>query len=235
MKIFIVDDEPMIVDVLRAYFQKLGFEVISSDNGTEASMLIKEHKPDFVILDLMLPDMSGEDICHEVRQFSNVPILMLTAKSSEEDRINGILLGADDYVTKPFSPREVVVRVQSILKRVHGFADSHLLSFNSGHLTIDTSKKEVKISGELVTLTPIEFRLLNHISKHPGRVYSREELLDVVQSENYEGAYERSIDVHIKNLRKKIEVDSKHPEFVMTVFGMGYKFGGKQDVTDLKL
>lgn len=230
IKIVIVDDEPMIIDVLQAYFEKAGFEVYSAQRGGEALSIIGKINPDFLILDLMLPDFSGEEICKRVREKSDVPIMMLTAKTSEEERINGIVIGADDYVTKPFSPREVVVRVEAILRRTKQQSDKERLSYNNHELTIETLKKEVHVSGEAVTLTPIEFKLLVSMAKFPGRVYSRLDLLEKVQEDSYEG-YERSIDVHIKNLRKKIEKDTKNPDYILTVFGMGYKFGGKLDVS----
>lgn len=225
-RVFIVDDEPMIIEVLRDYLHKEGYDVHSAVNGAEALKKIREIRPDFIILDLMLPDIPGEEICRRVREESDVPIMMLTAKTAEEDRIKGIVTGADDYVVKPFSPREVVVRMQAILRRV-GSADSkQRLIFNEGELVIDIPRNEVTVKGEPVNLTPIEFKLLAGMAGHPGRVYSRSDLLAVVLGDIYEG-YERSIDVHIKNLRKKIEVDSKNPIYILTVFGVGYKFGGQ--------
>jgi DNA-binding response OmpR family regulator len=165
-----------------------------------------------------------------VRKESDVPILMLTAKSAEDDRINGIVMGADDYLTKPFSPREVVVRVQAILRRVKKTEKVERLEFNGKMLAIDFIKKEVTVNGENATLTPIEYKLLTNMAINPGRVYSRMDLLEKIQDEGiyYEG-YERSVDTHIKNLRKKIELDSKQPNLIVTVFGMGYKFGGVLD------
>jgi DNA-binding response OmpR family regulator len=235
-RVLIVDDERGIIEVLEAYLQKQGFEVESAENGVDALRKVKSFLPDLMILDLMLPDISGEEVCRLVRIESDVPILMLTAKSAEDDRINGIVMGADDYVTKPFSPREVIVRVQAILRRTQKAvtsspAEEQILSFNQRHLSIDHIKKEVLVGNELVTLTPIEYKLLANMSEYPGRVYSRLDLLEKIQEEGmfYEG-YERSIDTHIKNLRKKIEVDSRTPEYILTVFGMGYKFGGKKDV-----
>lgn len=231
LKILIVEDEPMIIDVIKAYLERAGYIVYSAINGSEALKIIKEVSFDFLILDLMLPDFSGEEICKRVRETSDVPIMMLTAKTAEEDRINGIVMGADDYLTKPFSPREVVVRVEAILRRTNQGSNKGLLSFNNQQLSIDLLKKEVLVKGEVVTVTPIEMNLLVAMAEHPGRVYSRMDLLEKVQNESYEG-YERSIDVHIKNLRKKVEQDTKKPEYIITVFGMGYKFGGKRDVSN---
>ncbi|CRK81557.1 response regulator transcription factor [Neobacillus massiliamazoniensis] len=233
MKILLVDDEKRITEVLEAYLVREGYEIYSSDNGLDALKKVKLLSPDLIILDLMLPDISGEEVCRLVRKESDVPILMLTAKSVEDDRINGIVIGADDYLTKPFSPREVVVRVQAILRRVKKTEKTERLVFNSKKLVIDLMKKEVNVSGLDVTLTPIEYKLLTNMALNPGRVYSRTDLLEKIQDEGmfYEG-YERSVDTHIKNLRKKIEIDSRQPDFIVTVFGMGYKFGGVLDAAN---
>ncbi|MCD8500606.1 MAG: response regulator transcription factor [Bacillaceae bacterium] len=231
LKVFIVDDEPMIIEVLKAYLVQAGYSVYSATKGSEAIEKIQQVEPDFLILDLMLPDLSGEEICKRIRAYSDVPILMLTAKSAEDDRINGITIGADDYVTKPFSPREIVVRVEAILRRTRRLTPKSKRSFNNHDLIIDDLKKEVKVGSDIVTLTPIEYKLLSCMSESPGRVYSRLDLLEKIQTDYYEG-YERSIDVHIKNLRKKIETNPKNPTYVFTVFGMGYKFGGKLDVSN---
>ncbi|MDR4949206.1 response regulator transcription factor [Neobacillus cucumis] len=233
MKILLVDDERRIVEVLEAYLEREGYEIHSADNGIDALKKAKTIEPDLIILDLMLPDISGEEVCRLVRKESDVPILMLTAKSAEDDRINGIVMGADDYLTKPFSPREVVVRVQAILRRVKKADKVERLEFNDSKLSIDLVKKEVTINGEYVTLTPIEYKLLTNMAVNPGRVYSRMDLLEKIQDEGiyYEG-YERSVDTHIKNLRKKIETDTRQPDFILTVFGMGYKFGGVLDAAN---
>lgn len=228
MKICVIDDEPLIVEVLKAYLEREGYEVIASMNGREGLDLIEQENPDFIILDLMLPDLSGEEICKEVRKSSDVPILMLTAKTAEEERIGGLLLGADDYVTKPFSPREVVVRVKNILRRTLRGLEENLLSFNQGFLTIDDRKKEVRREGKEISLTPIEYKILLGMAKQPGRVFSRMDLLSLTETDPYEG-YERNIDVHIKNLRKKVEESPRNPRLILTVFGMGYKFGGRPD------
>ncbi len=228
-KILVVDDEPMIIEVLKAYLEQAGYVVYSAQNGSEALRIIEANHPDFLILDLMLPDFSGEEICKRVRKTSDVPIMMLTAKTAEEARINGIVIGADDYVTKPFSPREVVVRVEAIFRRTKQGNPRTVLSYNHQALIIDTVKKEVRLQGNELLLTPNEFKLLVALAEYPGRVYSRFELLEKIQNDSFEG-YERSIDVHIKNLRKKLEEETKKPEYIITVFGMGYKFGGKRDV-----
>lgn len=233
MKILLVDDERRIVEVLEAYLEREGYEIHSADNGIDALKKAKTIEPDLIILDLMLPDISGEEVCRLVRKDSDVPILMLTAKSAEDDRINGIVMGADDYLTKPFSPREVVVRVQAILRRVKKADKVERLEFNGKKLSIDLVKKEVTVNGEYVTLTPIEYKLLTNMAVNPGRVYSRMDLLEKIQDEGmYYDGYERSVDTHIKNLRKKIEWDSRQPDFIVTVFGMGYKFGGVLDAAN---
>ncbi|MGZ6540256.1 MAG: response regulator transcription factor [Bacteroidia bacterium] len=233
MKILLVDDEKRIIEVLEAYLEREGYEIYSADNGIDALKKAKSVSPDLIILDLMLPDISGEEVCRLVRKESDVPILMLTAKSAEDDRINGIVIGADDYLTKPFSPREVVVRVQAILRRVKKSEKLELLEFNRKQLAIDLIKKEVTVNGQDVILTPLEYKLLTNMALNPGRVYSRMDLLEKIQDEGmfYEG-YERSVDTHIKNLRKKIELDSRQPAFILTVFGMGYKFGGILDAAN---
>jgi DNA-binding response OmpR family regulator len=233
MKILLVDDEKRILEVLEAYLEREGYEIHCADNGIDALKKAKTINPDLIVLDLMLPDISGEEVCRLVRKESDVPILMLTAKSAEDDRINGIVMGADDYLTKPFSPREVVVRVQAILRRVKKTEKVERIEFNNKQLAIDLSKKEVTVKGQDVILTPIEYKLLTNMALNPGRVYSRMDLLEKIQDEGmyYEG-YERSVDTHIKNLRKKIELDSRQPLFILTVFGMGYKFGGVLDVSN---
>lgn len=237
--ILLVDDERMIVEVLEAYLLKEGFKVFSADNGVDAIRKADSVKPDLIVLDLMLPDISGEEVCRLLRKESDVPILMLTAKSGEEERINGIVIGADDYVTKPFSPKEVVVRIQAILRRTgknNQPQQKNILSFNTHELVLDLTKKEITFRDETINVTPIEYKLLSNMTQHPGRVYSRMDLLEKIQEDgfSYEG-YERSIDTHIKNLRKKIELDPRDPKYILTVFGMGYKFGGVPDAKNASL
>lgn len=229
-KILVVDDEKVILEVLEAYFEKEGWEMLFASNGIEALKEVKEQSPDLIILDLMLPDISGEEVCRLVRKDSNTPIIMLTAKSAEDDLINGIVIGADDYITKPFSPREVVVRVKALLRRTQQMANENQMTFNNYKLMIDHVKKEVKLNDEILTLTPNEYKLLITMASYPGRVYSRSDLLEKLQEDGaYFEGYERNIDTHVKNLRKKMETDSRRPEFIITVFGMGYKFGGEKD------
>ncbi|WP_458411923.1 response regulator transcription factor [Schinkia sp. CFF1] len=230
-KVLLVDDEEVILEVLQAYFEKEGWDISTATNGIDALKRVREHEPDIVILDLMLPDISGEEVCKLIRKDNDVPIIMLTAKSREEDLINGIVIGADDYVTKPFSPREVVVRAKAILRRIK--QPAKLLAFNNQNLKIEPLKMEVVLNGLDVLVTPIEYKLLLTMASNPGRVYSRADLLEKVQEDGaYFEGYERSIDTHIKNLRKKIETDTRNPQYILTVFGMGYKFGGKPDAQD---
>ena len=223
-KIVVIDDEPSVQEVVRRYLEKDGYLVYVAEDGREGLALAERAQPGLIVLDLMLPDISGEELCREIRARSDVPILMLTAKASEEERVQGLALGADDYLTKPFSPRELVARVRAVLRRAEGAETSLVepLSFDDGRLTIDTLRHEVRRDGVVVELTPNEYRLLVTLARYPGRVYSRFELINHVQGYDYEG-YERTIDAHVKNLRKKIEPDPRHPRYVQTVFGAGYR------------
>ncbi|MCF6092633.1 response regulator transcription factor [Microaerobacter geothermalis] len=224
-KILLVEDEETLADVVKAYLEKEQYQVSVASTGKEAIQLHKRFQPDLMILDLMLPDISGEEVCKKIRQYSQVPILMLTAKSSEEEKISGLMLGADDYVTKPFSPRELVARVYSLLRRSKGKQEMEEGSIiRRGEMMIDEEKHQVFLREESVYLTPVEFKLLVHLSRSPGRVYSREQLVESIFGFDFVGD-ERTIDVHIKNLRHKIEEDPKNPKYVVTVYGVGYKFG----------
>jgi DNA-binding response OmpR family regulator len=223
-KVVVIDDEPSVQDVVRGYLERDGYLVYVAGNGAEGLALAERIKPGLIVLDLMLPDVSGEEICREIRSRSDVPILMLTAKSGEEERVGGLTIGADDYLTKPFSPRELVARVRAILRRAGG-AETPLvekLSFDDGRLVIDTVEHQVLLAGAAVDLTPNEYKLLVTLARYPGRVYSRFELINQVQGYDFEG-YERTIDVHVKNLRRKIEADPRKPRYVETVFGAGYR------------
>jgi len=220
----VIDDEPSVQEVVRAYLEKDGYQVFVAGNGADGLALAERTKPALIVLDLMLPDISGEEICSEIRSRSDVPIVMLTAKAGEEDRVAGLVSGADDYLVKPFSPRELVARVHAVLRRARG-AETPLveaLSFDEGRLQIDTVQRLVRLGGEPVDLTPNEYKLLVTLARYPGRAYSRFELIDRVQGYDYEG-YERTIDVHVKNLRKKIEADTTHPRYIQTVTGIGYR------------
>ena len=225
-RILVVDDEASIQEVVRGYLEREGFIVYTASDGREALELAERKQPQLIVLDLMLPDVPGEEIARQVRDRSDVPILMLTAKSSEEERIRGLGLGADDYVVKPFSPRELVARVKAILRRA-GAGEVPLSEqgvFDDGRLVIDGVRHEVRVAGEPVDLTPTEYRLLAALAQYPGRAYSRFELINRVQGHDFEG-YERTIDAHVKNLRRKIEEDPAHPRYVETVPGVGYRLG----------
>jgi DNA-binding response OmpR family regulator len=223
--ILLVEDEKKIADIARAYLERDGFQVTHALTGEQAVSLLK-NPYDLIILDLMLPDYEGEEICSLIRKDSDVPIIMLTAKSSEDDRVKGLGIGADDYVVKPFSPRELTARVNALLRRTK--KDQKAIGFSSGALLIDISRHEVKLNGNPVTLTPTEFRILQVLSERPGQVMSRHQLVNAVQGYDFEG-YERTIDAHIKNLRQKIEQDPRKPAFIKTVYGLGYKFTGIRD------
>ncbi|KKC28874.1 response regulator transcription factor [Caldanaerobacter subterraneus] len=224
-KILVVDDEIKILEVVKSYLEREGFSVITETNGNNVLDTFKKEKPDLVILDLMLPGISGEELCKRLRQFSNVPILMLTAKVQESDKINGFSIGADDYITKPFSPRELVMRVKAILRRTTDDVPlAEVMSFNNDDLVVDLRAHTVRKKGVVVNLTPNEFKILKILIRNPNRVFTREELIEKVMGFDYEG-YDRTIDAHIKNLRQKIEDDTKNPVYIRTVYGVGYKFG----------
>jgi DNA-binding response OmpR family regulator len=224
MRIVVIDDEESVRDVVKAYLEKDGFTVFVAATGRDGLALAEKRNPDLIVLDLMLPDVSGEEICQEVRSRSDVPIVMLTAKAGEEERVGGLMAGADDYLVKPFSPRELVARVRAVLRRTKGVETPlvEILRFDEGHLEIDTVRRAVLRDGEPVELTPNEYKLLLALAAYPGRAYSRFELVDRVQGYDYEG-YERTIDVHVKNLRKKIEPDPSRPRYIETVTGVGYR------------
>ncbi len=224
-KILIVEDEKKIADITRVYLERDGFGVAHAEDGETAIKLLKD-KFDLIILDLMLPDIQGEDLCTMIRKDSEVPIIVLTAKSAEEERVKGLGLGADDYVVKPFSPRELVARVNAHLRRTKKASFS--LSFNGGDLKIDVQKHEVRKKGEPLTLTPTEFKILLTLSERPEAVMTRYQLVNLVLGYDFEG-YERTIDAHVKNLRQKIEDNSREPAFIKTVYGLGYKFIGRGD------
>lgn len=220
--ILIVEDESELVKVLRSYLEQAGFNVLSATRG-DTGLSIWEHKrPDLVLLDLNLPGMDGLDVAREIRRKADTPLIMLTARVEEADRLIGLELGADDYITKPFSPREVVARARAVLRRA-GALPSAPVVMRAGELEIDLEAHTVINAGQMVDLTPTEFNLLAKLAAQPGRAFSRLQLLEAVQGTAYEG-YERTIDAHIKNLRAKIEPDPKKPTFIETVFGIGYRF-----------
>ena len=226
--ILVVDDERKIRDLVRSYLEREGYAVLVADSGQGALEALERANPDLVVLDLMLPDVSGEEVARSVRSHSDVPIIMLTAKAGEDDRVAGLRLGADDYLVKPFSPRELVARVEAVLRRASGGAANGAMSLDEGRLVIDRESREVAVDGAAVELTRSEFDLLHALASRPGRVYSRYELITKVQGYDYEG-YERTIDAHVKNLRRKLGDDPRHPRYVLTVMGVGYKFGVKPD------
>jgi len=222
-KILIVDDEKKIVNVVRGYLEQAGFGVVTASDGKQALVVFRHEKPNLVLLDLNLPELDGLDVARTLRKESVVPIIMLTARVEETDRLIGLELGADDYILKPFSPREVVARVRVVLRRVEGeTASTHV--FTTGELTIDLAKHTTMRGNQSIELTPTEFDLLTVLMQNAGRAFTRMQLLDLVQGETYEG-YERTIDAHIKNLRQKIGDDPQAPKYILTVFGVGYKLG----------
>ncbi len=224
-KIAVIDDEKKIADVIESYLVKEGFEIVKAFNGKDGLSVFYSFSPDLIILDLMLPDISGEEICREIRKTSSLPIIMLTAKSSEENIISGISIGADDYITKPFSPREVVARVKALIRRSkNSFVDK--ISFNSGKFEIDFSSKVVTVNNIKIQLTSGEFKVLEVLSRRPKKVFTRDEILTAAFGNSCD-VFERTIDAHIKNLRAKLESDKKNPKYILTVFGVGYKFGGE--------
>jgi len=221
-RILIVDDEEMIVRTVKAYLDREGFKTYTAADGEAAMRAFEEKGPDLIVLDLMLPKMSGIEVTRAIRAKSSVPIIMLTAKAAEADRVVGLELGADDYVVKPFSPRELVARVRAVLRRFEGDgmeADRIVV----GDLEIDLKTRELKVEGQSVELTPTEFDLLTYLARHPGQVFTRLQLLREVQGYTYD-SFARTIDTHVKNLRRKIEPDPKEPKYILTVHGVGYRF-----------
>lgn len=223
--ILIVDDEPMIREVMAAYLQKKGCHILTAGTGREALEWIQKEVVSFVILDLMLPDMPGEDVCREIRKISRVPVIMVTAKAAEQDMVNGLRIGADDYITKPFSLENLYARMEAVARR--SSKDMQLLSayfsWNNGDLVIRCGSREVFKKGAHLHLTPSEWNILSVFVKHPRRVFSRDDLLNLCFDHAFDG-YDRIIDTHIKNLRRKIEDDPKRPVYIRTVHGMGYRF-----------
>lgn len=221
--ILVVDDEPKIVDVVKSYLENSGYTVVTAYNGKEALEEFHKSCPALLILDWMLPDMTGEEVCRRLRQSTGVPIIMLTARVQEENILQGFAFGADDYVTKPFSPRQLVARVGAVLRRAQT-DEPGTLTFGGGALAIDFSALTVKKDGIPVSLTPNEFKILGALARHTNKVFTREELITVVSGDDFEG-FDRVIDTHIKNIRQKIETDTKNPRFILTVHGVGYRFG----------
>jgi len=224
-KIILVDDEPEILTLVRDYLSREGFTVLTALNGNEGMKLIELEKPDLVLLDWMLPGMSGLEMCKHLRETSTIPIIMLTAKSEEIDRVLGLEFGADDYIVKPFSLRELAARIKTVLRRSSGVIQENNSSIlMRGELSIDVTSHKVSKRGQELSLTPTEFNILHLLATRPGTVYSRLQLLRQAMGEEYL-YYERSIDTHVSNLRKKIEDNPSDPKYVETVFGVGYRFG----------
>jgi two-component system alkaline phosphatase synthesis response regulator PhoP len=220
--ILVVDDEPKIVKQARDYLERSGFRVVTAGDGKTALAQARHERPDLIVLDLNLPEMDGLDVCRALRRESDVPIVMLTARVDEADRLIGLELGADDYITKPFSPRELVARVRAVLRRVQGGVHQPGL-VRAGDLEIDLQGHRVARDGEAIDLTRSEFNLLALLAQHPGQTFSRAQLLDRLHGVAYDG-YDRSVDAHVKNLRRKLEPEPSEPRYVLTVYGVGYKF-----------
>jgi DNA-binding response OmpR family regulator len=220
--VLVVEDEPQIAQIVRDYLQHAGFAVVTTPDGAQALILADQRRPDLVVLDLGLPRLDGLEVAKRLRRDTDIPIIMLTARVEESDRLIGLDVGADDYVTKPFSPRELVARVRAVLRRVEpGGGQTDVV--RRGDLIIDVSRMTVTREGAAIDLTPTEFQLLAALARHPGRVFTRAQLLDAVRGSNIE-SFERAIDAHVKNIRRKLEVDSRSPRYLLTVYGIGYKF-----------
>ena len=227
-KILVVEDDVKTANLIRLYLRQAGYEVETAHEGYTGLDMARNMEPDLVVLDLMLPHLTGVDICRLLRSESNVPIIILTAKSTEDDVLRGLELGADDYITKPFSPREVVARVKTVLRRVRDHSPDHNREeMDFGDLVIDIKRHEVRIDETVVHLTPKEFKLLETLAREPGRAFTRMELVERAFGYDYEGL-ERTVDAHVMNLRKKIERDHTSPTFIETVYGVGYRFMEKQ-------
>jgi DNA-binding response OmpR family regulator len=222
--ILIIEDEEKVSEILKAYLEKDGYRVYCTTKGMEGIKLFEKIEFSLVILDLMLPDISGEEVCTLLRKISEVHIFMLTAKSTLEDRIEGLNLGADEYLVKPFSPRELTARVNALFRRLN-IHECETKAYNNGDLEINYEKRIVKARGTEIYLTPNEFDILHILSSNSGKVFTREQLIERIMGIDFQG-FDRTIDVHIKNIRKKIEEDSKNPKYIVTVTRIGYKFGG---------
>ena len=220
--VLVVEDEPQIAQIVRDYLQHAGFGVVTTGDGAEALALVRQRTPDLVVLDLGLPRIDGLDVAKRLRHDTDVPIIMLTARVEESDRLAGLEVGADDYVTKPFSPRELVARVRAVLRRVEP-GPGHADVLRRADLIIDASKMTVTRNGSAIELTPTEFQLVAALARRPGRIFTRAQLLDAVRGTEVE-SFERAIDAHIKNIRRKLETDSRNPRYLLTVYGIGYKF-----------
>jgi len=220
--VLIVEDEPKIVQIARDYLENAGFSVLAADSGEAALVSVRNQTVDLIVLDLGLPDIDGLDVCRQVRRNSNVPIVMLTARDEETDKLVGLELGADDYVTKPFSPKELVARVRAVFRRVEA-AEKPPEVIRALDLTLETGSMRLRVGERNVELTPTEFQLLAKLASQPGRIFTRSQLLESIHGVAIE-SYERAIDAHIKNLRRKIEPEPSQPRYILTVYGVGYRF-----------
>lgn len=229
-KILVVDDEQKIVKLVRSYLEAAGFRVVTAYDGQEALNVFRHEQPDLIVLDLMLPRVDGLDVARTIRRSSDVPIIMLTARVEEPDRLVGLELGADDYVTKPFSPRELVARVRAVLRRA-ALAGENVRErteiIRAGDLTLDMGRREARLAGRPLELTALQFDMLAVLARRPGHVFTRMQLLDAVQGEAFDG-YERTIDAHIKNIRRALNDDPRQPRYILTVRGVGYKFAEQE-------
>ena len=219
-RVLVVDDDVKTVELVKLYLNRDGYRVLTAYDGVEALRLAREGRPDLIVLDLMLPGIDGLEVCHTLREESDVPIIMLTARTTDEDKLAGLELGADDYVTKPFSPRELAARVRAVLRRLPG--ERGPVEIQHGELTVDFVKYEAYLAGRPLNLTPTEFKLLGVLIKEPGKVFNRAQLIEKAIGHDFEG-FDRTIDVHILNLRRKLEPDPYHPRYLKTVYGAGYK------------
>jgi len=224
-KILVVDDEPQIVQLARDYLDRAGFRVVSAHDGRAALTGARAEKPDLIVLDLGLPGLDGLDVTRALRKESGVPIIMLTARGEESDKLVGLELGADDYIVKPFSPKELVARVRTVLRRVES-ADAGADIVRVADVMLDVPRMQVTIAGRVVELTPTEFQLLVALARQPGRIFTRAQLLDAVRGVSFD-SYERAIDAHVKNIRRKIEANPREPRYIVSVYGVGYKFADK--------
>ena len=220
--VLVVDDERQIAAIARDYLTRAGFSVTIASDGASGLELARQKRPDLIVLDLGLPKLDGLDVARALRKESDVPIIMLTARVDETDRLHGFEVGADDYITKPFSPRELVARVSSVLRRAR-YDPERSTTFEVAGLSVDSAKLQVERNGKPIDLTPTEFHLLAALARHPGRVFTRAQLLDAVRGTERE-SFERAIDAHVKNVRRKLERDPHHPRYLLTVYGIGYKF-----------
>jgi len=225
-RVLVVDDDAKTVELVKLYLNRDGYKVLTAYNGVEALRLARESHPDLIVLDLMLPGIDGFEVCRTLRDESDVPIIMLTARTTDQDKLTGLGLGADDYVTKPFSPKELAARVRAVLRRLPG--ERGPAEIKRGEITVNFFKHEASLAGRPLNLTTVEFKLLGVLVKEPGRVFSREQLIENALGYDFKG-FDRTIDVHILNLRRKLEPDPIHPRYIKTVYGAGYKFVGSAE------